>query len=132
MKRNDYVENYFDAYREMKEAAIEKMKNYGKTLDVYEVCKQLLMEREGYKSADEIPEDEFEDFKCTNIYSCYFEGKHEQIYCAQIVKVRYNTETLGIEVYLETDDGYISAWYPIYWISGEVDAVWMTIFDFAK
>ena len=57
--------------------------------------------------------------------------KHEMIYCCRIVMVRY-TEEHGIEVYLETDDGYVAEWFPVDWISGDTDSVWMTIFDFCE
>lgn len=130
--KTDYVKNYIAAYKEMKDAAIEAIKNYGKTLDVYEICKQQFMEQTGCKDESEIYEDELYDFLCENTYSCVMEGKHENIYIVNIVKVRYNKQREMIDVYLETDDGDVSEWLPISWVTFEQDAVYQTILEFAK
>lgn len=128
----NYVENYFAAYKEMKDAAIEAIKNYGKTLDVYEICKQLFMEKMGYEDESEIYEDEFYDFICENTYSCVMEGKHGNIYIVNIVKVRYNKQREMIDVYLETDDRDVSEWLPISWVTFEKDAIYQTILEFME
>lgn len=127
-----YVQNYYAAYLAMKDAAIETMKNYGKTLEVHEVCKQLLMERMDYQNESEIMEDELDDFIWENTYSCVFEGKHETTHITNIVKVRYNETANDVDVYLETDDGYIANWMPISRISFGQEAVYQTILEFVK
>ena len=132
MKTNDYVKNYWSAYRELKKAATEKIKDYGKTLEVIEICKQRLMERMGYKNEDEIYEDELDDFKCVNTYSCIVESKHEMLYACTIVMVRYDKKSEKVEAYLESDDGYIAEWYPVDWIGWDEQAVYMTILDFIE
>lgn len=129
MERNDFVQDYLGAYRRMKEAAIEKMKNYGKTLEVYEVCKQRVMERtKDFDPVDDL--DAVEDEIATTTYSCAFEGKHGYIYCCHIVKIRYNENTEDIEVYLESDEGDIAEWFNAAYIGFDNDAIYMTIHDF--
>lgn len=128
----NYVQDYLSAYKEMKDAAIEKMKNYGKVLEVYKACEQKLMERKGYKSVKEIDEDEFDDFKWSNTYSCAFEGKHGHIYCCHIVMIRYNENTEDVEVYLESDEGDIAEWFNAAYIGFDNDAIYMTIHDFCE
>ena len=128
VKKIDYAQDYLDAYNRLRDAAYDKIKNYGKELDVIERCKQLLVERGEYNSIDDIEEDVFEDFKCENIYCCYFEGKHEQIYRVDIIGVRYNNGR--VEVYLQSEDGYISEWIPVHYITANIDNVWLTVFDF--
>lgn len=130
MERNKFVQDYLDAYRKMKVAAIEKMKNYGKELDVYEVSKKRLMERQGYENESEISEDELDDIKWADTYCCAFEGKHGTIYCCIIAKVRYNKETEDVDVYLDSDDFYFPEWFPVSCIGFDTDAVYMTILDF--
>lgn len=132
MERNDFVQDYLGAYRRMKDAAIEKIKNYGDTLEVYEVCKQRLMKRMGYKSASEITEDELDDFKWSNTYCCAFEGKHGFIYCCHIVMVRYNENMKDVDVYLESDEGDVAEWLPASYIGFDTDAIYMTILDFCE
>lgn len=130
--KKDYVNNYFAAYKEMKNAAIDAIKNYGKTLEVYEICKQLLMERMGYKNESEILEDEFNVFISENTFSCVMEGKHGTVYIVNIVMVRYNERTETIDVYLESDDGYVAEWFPISWVSFGQDFVYQTILEFVE
>lgn len=127
---NKHLEKYYAAYKAMKEAAIEAMKEYGKRLDVRKECKKKLAKQKGYGSEEEITEDELHDFILTNTYSCFFIGKHEEIYLVNIEMVRYNEETKDVDAYLESDDGYVSDWYPVSWISGDVDAVYQTVLDF--
>lgn len=131
MERNDYVEKYLNAYREMKEAAIEKMKNYGKELDVRDIC-----EKRYYKMSErdnsEIYEEDIEEFYQNESYCCAFEGKHEMMYCVRIERVRYVPEKDRIEVYVSSDDGYVSEWLPESWIGFDTDSIWMTILDFCE
>ena len=129
---NKYIENYNAAYKAMKEAAIKKMMEYGKTLDVREECKRILMTEKGCINEKEITEDELYDFIVTNTYACFLIGKHEQIYITNITKVRYNKETKDVDVYLETDDGYVTEWYPVSWINGDQDAAYLTILEFTE
>lgn len=128
----DHVRFYLDAYKSMKQAAIEAIKNYGKELDIREACKLMYMKQQHYKTEDEIPEDELLDFIQFNTYSCVFCGKHEDLYPVNIMKVRYNESSKDIEAYLESDEGYIADWYPVSWISYEEAAVYMSILDFLK
>lgn len=128
----DHVRFYLDAYKSMKQAAIEAIKNYGKELDIREACKLMYMKQQHYKTDDEIPEDELLDFIQFNTYSCVFCGKHEDLYPVNIMKVRYDESSKDIEVYLESDEGYIADWYPVSWISYEEAAVYMSILDFLK
>ena len=129
MNKNDYVEKYLAAYREMKDAAIEKMKNYGKELDVREICEKRyheMFERDGNEIED------IEEFCQNESYCCAFEGKHEMMYCVRIEKVRYVPEKDWIEVYVSSDDGYVSEWLPESWIGFDRDAIWMTILEFCE
>ena len=128
--KKDYVQNYLNAYREMKSSAIEKIKNYGKTLEVYEIRKKRLMEQFGYKSKDEIPQEELDDCICNTSYSCVYEGKHGMLYPCQIVMVRYNSVYNDVDVYLESDDGYIAEWFTICYVGWDFDGAYMTIHDF--
>ena len=123
------AQNYYDAYKAMKEAAIEKMKNYGKTLEVIEVCKQRLMNNKGYANVDEITEDELENIRYNEAFSCFFTGKHGVIYGPQILMVRYNDETKDVDVYLETDEGDIDGWYPVSWVNNP-ETAYLTVLEF--
>ena len=116
----------------MKDAAVEKIKEYGKTLEVYEVCKQRIMKREGYKSVDEITDDEMDDMRWCDTYSCAFEGKHGYIYCCHIVMVRYNENMNDVDVYLESDEGDVAEWLPASYIGFDTYAIYMTILDFCE
>lgn len=130
MEKNVYLQDYLDAYRKMKDAAIEKMKNYGKELDVYEVCKKRLMERQGYENESEICDDELDDIRWADTYCCTLEGRHGTIYCCIIAKVRYNKKTEDVDVYLDSDEGYFAEWHPASDVGFETDAIYMTILDF--
>ena len=128
----DHVRFYLDAYKSMKQAAIEAIKNYGKELDIREACKLMYMKQEHYKTEGEIPEDELLDFIQSNMYSCAFCGKHGDMYPVNIMKVRYNEEAKDVEVYLESDECYIADWYYASWVSYDEAAVYMSILDFIK
>lgn len=128
----NYKEKYLAAYKEMKKAAVEKMKNYGKTLEVVEECKKMLMEKQGYMSASEIDEDELRDFKDANIYSCVVIDKHGGTHVCEIIMLRYNEEHDDLDVYLESEYGDISEWLPVSYVDYEVDAIYMTILDFIE
>ena len=132
MERNVYVEKYLNAYKEMKAVAIEKMKNYGNELDVWEVCKKRFLEMSEYDEINEDNIDDLEEFSQNESYCCLFKGKHEFIYLVRIKKVRYDHEKKRIEVFVESDEGDVSEWLPESWISYDSDAVWMTILDFCE
>lgn len=132
MKKRDYVKEYRAAYETMKDAAIEKMKNFGRILEVAEECKQRIMKEKGYASVKEIYEDELYDYWLSNTYSCIFQGRHEILYCCRIVMVRYNKDTKDVDVYLESDEGDIAQWFPASYVSFDVDAVYMTVHDFIE
>ena len=127
MERNNYVENYLNAYREMKAAAIEKMKNYGKELDVYAELDKLIVKDRGYKSVDEITDDDRDDFYWEHIYECIFEGKHETFYACRIVKVRYNEKDEDLEVYLEDANYDLREWFHLWSVGFGRDDVYMTV-----
>lgn len=129
MERNDYVEKYLDAYKEMREAAIEKMKNYGKVLDLEEVTRKCIADYHGISESD-IGDDEVEDSLVENSYSCVFEGKHGFLYCCNIRKVRYNKETKDLDVFLESDERDFSDWYDVSCIGFERDAIYMTVHEY--
>lgn len=132
MEKRDYVKEYLAAYKTMKDAAIEKMKKYGRILEVAEVCRERFMKEKGYASVKEIFADEFDDYWWNNSYSCIFEGRHEILYCCRIVMVRYNKDTKDVDVYLESDEGDIAEWFPASYVSFDVDAVYMTVHDFIE
>lgn len=131
MEVKDYLDNYLAAYKELRIAATEKMKNRGSELDVREYGKRLLMLKNNYTSEDEIYDDEFDDWFYSNVYSCVFAGKHDILYCAYITKVRYNTELDELEVYLESDDGYVNDWYSESWVGWDRDAIFITIMEYS-
>ncbi len=128
---NKYIENYFDAFRAMREAAIKTIKEYGKELDVCEECKKVLMETHGYKSEDEIDEEELNNLYSESTYSCFFTDKHGAVYEVTVSKVRYNEKYDDIDVYLDSDDGYISEWFPVSMACHD-EAAYMTILDFIE
>lgn len=125
-------EKYLAAYKEMRDAAKKKMKNYGKTLEVVEECKKMLMEKQGYKSASEIDEDELRDCKDANIYSCVVIDKHGGTHVCEIIMLRYNEEHDDLDVYLESEDGHIAEWFPVSYVDFEAWAIYMTALDFIE
>lgn len=128
----NYKEKYVAAYKEMRDAAIKKMKNYGKTLEVVEECKKMLMEKQGYKSASEIPDDELEDYKNIYSYNCVIKDKHGMLHDCKIIMLRYNEQSGDLEAYLESEGGYIAEWFPASCVDFETWAIYMTIFDFIE
>ena len=136
-KTNEFVQNYLDAYKAMREAAIEKIKNYGKTLEVEEVLKSRLMKKKGWtewpaygsEEADSV-EDDILEWKYNEMYWCSFEGKHEHIYCGYIPMVRWNAERQEIEIYFDSNDGCVAEWLPESYIGFERDAIYQTILEF--
>jgi hypothetical protein len=131
MNKNDYVEKYLEAYKEMKKAAIEKIKNYGKELDVREICEKRYCEM-SMRDGSEIYDEDIEEFYQNESYCCAFEGKHEIMYCVRIERVRYVPEKDWLEVYVSSDDGYVSEWLPESWIGFDSDAIYMTIVEFCE
>ena len=128
----NYKEKYLTAYQEMAEAAVEKMKNYGKTLEVVEECKKMLMEEQGYKSASEISDDELEDYQNMYIYHCVIRDKHGMLHDCKIIMLRYDEKRKDLDVYLESEYGVISEWFPVSYVDYEVDAIYRTILDFIE
>ena len=127
MKRKDYVADYLDAYKAMKAAAIEKMKDYGKTLDVREVIRQRIIATYGEEN-EELLEDSFYE----QSYACVFVGKHGDVYQTTVSKVRYNDNKEDLEVFLEEDNGCFSDWFDSFMVEYDRDAIYMTVFDFLK
>jgi hypothetical protein len=133
MKTNyDYVNEYLKAYQKLRNKAEKVIKAYGKELDVMEIGKQRLMEEYGYKDESEVDDEELQDWKVNNVNTCVFVGKHGYVYTPYILGVRYNKERNNIEAYLETDEGDVSEWLSVSYVSYEPDAVYMTILDFIK
>lgn len=130
MEKKDYVKNYLSAYNKMKDAAIRKMKEYGNTLEVIDVCRRRLMKRLGYGDPSDVSDEDLEDYKYSNTYSCVFEGKHGILYCCRVMKVRYNIYTNDVDVFLESDEGDVSEWFDASYIGFDSDAIYMTIHDF--
>ena len=129
MEKKDYVNDYLSAYKEMKDAAIRKMKEYGKTLEVTDVCMRRLMKRLGCDDPSDVCDEDLDDYKYSNTYSCVFEGKHGILYCCRVMKVRYNSQTNDVDVFLESDEGDVSGWFYASYIGFDSDAIYMTIHD---
>lgn len=130
MERNEFITKYDKAYFEMRDAAIEKIKNYGKTFDVYAKLRQMLMKEKGYKDESEIYEDEWDNYKWENVYSCVFKDRHETLCEGNITMVRYNSERQGVDILFEEFEGYFHEWIPQYYVEWGVEYVWRTILDF--
>lgn len=131
-KQINYVKNYLDAYKSLKKAAVEAIKNYGNVIDIKEKCKLILMEQQGYKREDEIPDDELCDFVQYNTYSCALFVGDVTLYSANVVKVRYDGKAKEVEVYLESDEGYVDDWYPVSWVNYGEESVYFTILEFLE
>jgi hypothetical protein len=130
MKTNeDYINDYNEAYRAMKERAIELMKERGGILEVLEVGKKLIMKENGYHDESEIYEDELEDWKCENLYCCTFEGKHEDVYLPNIYMVRYNEKFDDLDAYLE-DEYDLAEWVPASMIGFGRECLYMTVLEY--
>lgn len=130
MKKVNYLEKYMDAYKEMREAAIEKIKNYGKELDVYEEINKLIVKEQGYKSVDEITDDDRDDYYWEHFFYCVFEGKHNFLYSCRIAKVRYNEKENDVDVFLEDDDYTLCEWFHHWDICYEKDAIYLTVLKY--
>lgn len=134
---NEFVKNYLDAYKAMKDRATEVIKNYGKTLEVQEILKTRLMKEKGwtewpaYGSEEaESVEQEVEDWKYEEMFWCGFEDKHGSIHGGYIPMVRWNAAREEIEVYFESGDGFISQWLSEHYIGFDNDAIYQTILEF--
>jgi hypothetical protein len=124
-KESKFVKEYIAAYKAMRDSAIEKMKNYGKTLDMVELLK------EEYQSESENPTEEGEeDYVNDGIFWCYFEGKHDNIWSCKICKARWNEERECVEVYLEDAYGDVSDWFMYSYITGDMEMLWHAIHEF--
>lgn len=138
MKReNKFIQNYLDAYKAMRDRAIEIIKNYGKTLEIEQILKDRLMKEKGWKKWPKSWSDEYysvmeeiEEWKYNEMYWCSFEGKFDQVYCGYITKVRWNDEREEIEVYLDSDDESVSEWLPDSYIGYEKESIYQTILEF--
>lgn len=130
MKTNaDYINDYNEAYKAMKERAIELMKERGGILEVLEVGKKLIMEENGYQNEDEIYEDELEEWEAENVYCCTFEGRHEDVYIPNIYMVRYNEKFDDLDAYLE-DDYDFAEWVPASMIGFGCEYLYMTVLEY--
>lgn len=132
-----FVENYLDAYKAMRERAVEVIKKQGKTLEVYEVLKSRTMIEKGWKEWPAYGTDEYdsieeiaEEWKYDQMFWCTFEGKHGHVFCGYISMVRWNAKNEGIEVYFDTNDGCVSEWLPEYLICNGREAIYETILEF--
>jgi len=126
----NYAEKYMDAYKEMREAAIEKIKNYGKELDVYEEINKLIVKEQGYKSVDEITDDDRDDYYCEHFFNCVFEGKNNFLYDCRITKVRYNEKENDVDVFLEDDNYTLCEWFYHWNIFYGKDAIYLTVLEY--
>ena len=126
----DYVSEYYAAYSAMKDAAIKAIKEYGKELDVVAILKKQIVKGCGYESEDEISNDELTDSIENNLYYCLYEDKHGFLADACITKVRYNKKNEYIEVYLESDDGFIDGWYSDYVVSHDTESIYITVLEY--
>jgi len=127
MEKRDFVKEYIDAYKAMRDSAIEKIRNYNGILEVAELL------RKQYRELSEDPDEEGEqDYINANIYWCFFEGKNGYIYSCKIVMVRWNKEREVVEVYLESNEGDVAEWFYHTYISGDMDMLWETIHEFIK
>ena len=127
----NYKKNYQNALDLMRDAAIDRLKKYGKTLDVHKVLKQMLMREKGYKSIRSIPDDVWSDFRAENVYGCCYVDNHDFYYPCDITKVRINKKTQRVEVYLyDSYECCVDDWHDFSDISWGCEHVWMTILDF--
>ena len=138
MKKNsDYIKNFDNAYKSMKNRATEIIKDFGKTLEVEKVLQNRMMKDMGWitwpligsKEMDAV-EEEIEEWKYNEMFWCAFEGKHEQINSGYISMVRWNTEKNEIEIFFNSNDGYISEWLPETYIEFDREAIYKTILEF--
>ncbi len=131
-EENVFVQNYLDAYETMRKEAIEKIKNYGKVLDVYEEINKNIVKEKGYKSVNEITDDDRDEYYWDYFYNCVYEGKHNYLYCCRIAKVKYDEKENDVYVYLEDDDYGICEWFPHWDIGFDKDAIYMTILKYIE
>ena len=124
-KASKFVKDYIAAYAAMRDSAIEKMKNYGKTLDMVDMLKQEYL----LESEDPTEEGE-EDYINSELFWCFVEGRHGNIWSVKITEVRWNNERQIIEVYLEDTYGDVSGWYYDTDIIGDNDMLWQAIHEF--
>ena len=133
MKTNfDLLNDYWNTCRNLRKKGEEVIKAYGKELDVIEIGRQRIMEEYGYKDVSEVDDEQLQDWKVNVAYTCVYVGKHGYVYTPYILGVRYNESGGYVEVYLETDEGDISHWYPVSYVTYENNAVYETILEFIK
>lgn len=125
----DYLKDYLAAYEEMRAAAIEKMKNYGKVLDVYAEVDKIIMKEKGYESVDEIF-DEDRDEKYWELNNCVVEDRHNFLTCYRIIKVRYDEKENDLDVYLEDDNYEKCEWFKNWEVSFDRESIYMTVHTF--
>lgn len=130
----DYNSNYLSAYNELKASAIRKMKAYGKDLDVYNILRHRVLDSDDFRGKTDIDETEVNDAlhemmaECSR--ACIFTGNHGWIHEVTVMCVRYSEQTEDLEVYLETDEGDVSDWFDIGYVTYEREAVYLTVHDF--
>ena len=123
---------YYKEYRKMKELAISRMKKYGKVLELMEIAKEPIMDNCGYKTASEITQDDLNEWKSSNTYTCVVRSRQEELEECTILMVRYNEKKKDVDVYVESDNGEIAEWLPASYIDYERDAAYLTILDFIQ
>ena len=114
----EYVDEYVEAYQEMKRKAIKVIQKYGKELDLRQIIKD--------KNPD-ADDDELEAVIMNECYSVFFSDWNDEIHDCLIQGVRYNEERKVVEVFLHSYDGDIDEWMSSSYISGADDNVYMTI-----
>ena len=62
--------------------------------------------------------------------SVFVRSIREQIYSGYISMVRWNTEKNEIEIFFNSNDGYISEWLPETYIEFDREAIYKTILEF--
>ena len=130
MKTNyEYVQDYLNAGVEMRIKAEEVLKDFGKELDVLDLCEQHLAERTGIKRGDENFEDAFREHVYAETYQCIYIDMYGNGTLCTIEKIKYNKETNNISVFLNSDEGFISEWFDTSQIYDD-EAVYMTILYF--
>ena len=130
MEKKDYVQNYYDAYNEMKQAALKVIKELGKEIDLVEIAKAIITENEGELEKDEMLEC-LDSWMAENAYACAVTLKHGDILGCSVYKVRYNKDKDMVEVYLVDDYGELEDWYDEWFVTYDRDAVYATILEYA-
>ena len=131
MRKKNYKQAYLDAYRAMRIEAVRRLREYGKELNFFEICKERVKKKIGDDFDEVENSDAVEDCIHCETYSCYFTGKHGYIYCMNIVAVRIKEGTEDtLEVLLQDDESGDEDWHDYDYVSGDRDSLYMSILDF--